>query len=121
MLDTNLMGEFELIEVSVGNHTNKSNICKIDGNKKCFTIPRRISEQLCWADKERVNLYRFGETFLLKPDNVGLLTMHNYKGVLAITSKNFCIELLSRTRSCREYEAWVEGNALLFKPKKGEE
>ena len=119
MLGTNLLDGFELIEVNGSRNTDS--IIRISADKRRFTIPARFMKALGWKDKERVNLRGRGETFALVPDKVGLITVHSVGGSAGqITSTNFNIEVLSRTKSCREYEGWVEDNVLFFRPKRGE-
>lgn len=118
MLDKNLWGKFELVQISTGRE--KGDI-RISDNKKAMNISSKYMKQLGWEDKTRVNLYRFGETFALEKDKVGLLTIHKNGNSGAITSSNFCLEILSRTKSCKVFEGWVEDGILFFKPMKGEE
>lgn len=119
MLDKNLWGEFELIEVNPT--TCERGFLTISSDKKQMNISTKFIKELDWQDKQRLNLYRFGETFALKTDKVGLITLHRVKNGGTITSANFCLEVLSRTHSCRKFEGWVEEGILFFKPAEGEE
>ena len=120
MLGTNLLDGFELIEIKSARNTNS--LIRISADKRRFTIPTRFMKELGWEDKTRVNLAVMGKTFALVPDKVGLITIHCISGSAGqITSTNFNIEILSRTKSCKEYEGWVEDNVLFFRPKRGDE
>lgn len=120
MLEANLMDGFELIEVKCVSRANGA--IRISNDKKVMNISAKYIKELGWKNKERVNLKGKGGTFALEPCKTGLVTVHvNSSGGGAITSVNFCIEVLSRTRSCREYEGWTEGDVLFFRPKRGEE
>lgn len=119
MLGTNLLDGFELIEINCTRNTD--NIIRISADKRRFTIPIKYMRELGWKDKQRVNLRCKGTTFALEPDKVGLMTIHSPNGAGQITSTNFNIEVLSRTKSCREYEGWVEDDCLFFRPKRGDE
>lgn len=119
MLGTNLLDGFKIIEINCTR--NMDSLIRISADKRRFTIPTRFMKELGWEDKKRVNLAVMGETFALVPDKVGLVTVHRVGGSAGqITSTNFNIEILSRTKSCREYEGWVEDNVLFFRPKRGE-
>lgn len=118
MLSTDLYDGFELIEINCSRYTD--NIIRISADKRRFTIPTKYMRELGWKDKERVNLKGKGETFMLEPNKVGLITVHAMGSAGQITSTNFNIEVLSRTKSCREYEGWTEENVLFFRPKRGE-
>lgn len=118
MLSTDLYDGFELIEINCSRNTD--NIIRISADKRRFTIPTKYMRELGWKDKERVNLKGKGETFMLEPNKVGLITVHAMGSAGQITSTNFNIEVLSRTKSCREYEGWTEENVLFFRPKRGE-
>lgn len=122
MLNQEFWGELELIEVKqCPRGGSNAKIVTIDSGKTKVFIPKVLVSELKWNNKERVNLYKMGKTFVLKPHKVGLLKVNTVaSGAMMIYSKNLCLELLSRTKSCREYEAWVEEDALLFKPKVGE-
>lgn len=111
-----LIDKMELIEVKTKRKgTNK---CTIPASKNSFFIPKGKMEELGWQNGERVNLYVLGTTFALKPDKVGLMRVRTTpsSGTTCIYSSQLCLELLSRTRSCREYECWTEGNILVFRP-----
>lgn len=118
MLGTNLLDGFKIIEINCTRNTD--NLIRISADKRRFTIPARFMRELGWEGKKRVNLAVMGETFALVPDKVGLITVNHSASTGQITSANFNIEVLSRTRSCREFEGWVEGNILFFRPKRGE-
>lgn len=120
MLGANLLDGFELVKVS--SSTRTTGAIKISKDKKQMNISAKFINELGWQDKQRVNLRCKGTLFALEPSKVGLVTIHIPKssGGL-ITSQNFCWEVLSRSKSCREFEGWVEGDTLFFKPKKGEE
>ena len=118
MLDKNLWGKFELVQFATG---REKGYITISADKKQMNISSKFVKELDWEDKTRVNLYRFGETFALEKDKVGLITIHKNGNSGAITSSNFCLEILSRTKSCRKFEGWVEDGILFFKPAKGEE
>ena len=120
MLRTNLLDGFELIEVKKATRTTGS--IKVTADKKVMNISVKYMKELGWGDKERVNLRCLGSTFALEPNKVGLVTVHLHKnGGGVITSKNFCLEVLSRAKSCRDYEGWVEEGVLFFRPKRGDE
>lgn len=119
MLGTNLLDGFELIEVNGSRNTD--GVIRISSDKRRFTIPTKYIKELGWKDKQRVNLRCKGNLFALEPNKVGLMTIHARNGAGQITSTNFNIEILSRTKSCREYDGWVEDGWLFFKPKRGEE
>lgn len=118
MLEANLMDGFELIEVKCVSRANGA--IRISNDKKVMNISAKYIKELGWKDKERVNLKGKGETFMLEPNKVGLITVHAMGSAGQITSTNFNIEVLSRTKSCREYEGWTEENVLFFRPKRGE-
>lgn len=120
MVDLNLMGELELIEIKQRS-VNRNRGCSISSTKTHFMISKRIGEELKWRNNERVNLYHIGNTFVLKADKVGLLTVKATNGGYRINSAGLCLELLSRTKSCRKYEAWTEQGMLMFKPERSEE
>ena len=119
MLNQSLLDKFELIEVkSVDRSTGRITINK---DKNTFNISTKYIKQLDWKNNERVNLRGYGGTFALVPDKVGLIKVHINNNGGIITSVNFCLEVLSRTKSCRVFEGWVEDNVLFFRPKEGEE
>ena len=124
MFDSSLMGELELINVTPNAQTKRE--CSISDSKSVFSISAQLGRDLGWNDVERVNLYRAGSTFVLKPDKVGLMKVVKVtKGSESrkICNKNFCIEVLSRCRSARKFDGWAEGDnpkMLFFKPKEGE-
>ena len=122
MLNQNFWGELELIEIKQGRTGSRSEkVVTIDKGKNKLFIPKILTADLNWANGERINLYRMGQTFVLKPHKVGLMKVHSVaSGAMTIYSQNLCLELMSRTKSCREYDAWVEEDALFFKPKEGE-
>lgn len=120
MLEQNLWGEFELIEVN--SCSRQKGYITISKSKNVLNIASKFMKQLPWADEERVNLYRLGETFALRPHKVGLIRVRRHKnGGSQIPSTNLCLEILSRSKSCMKFEGWVEEDTLFFKPVKGEE
>jgi hypothetical protein len=119
MSSTNLLDGFDLIKIK--SVTRATGSIRISKDKKSMNISTKYMRELGWKNKERVNLRCCGSTFALEPDKVGLITVHLQNGGGIITSTNFCLEVLSRTRSCREYEGWVEQGILFFKPKRGED
>lgn len=121
MTTIDLMGELELIEIKQRT-VQRAGYCHISKERNVFTIPRVKVEQLKWRELERVNLYCIGSTFVLKPDKTGLLTARTSAGgTTRINSTNLCLELMSRTKSCREFDCWVEQNMLFFKPERRED
>ena len=122
MIGTNLLDGFELIEIKASSRGRGSGVIKISNNKRMMSIPVKYSKELNWKDGERVNLKIKGTTFALEPSKVGLVTTHSHSGSgVVISNVNFCREVLSRTRSCREYDGWVEEGTLFFRPKRGDE
>jgi len=116
-----LMGELELIEIKQKPFARRG-YCTIASAKNVFNIPKAKADELKWDDRQRVNLYSIGSTFVLKPDKTGLVTVRaTGNGSMRVCSTNFCLELMSRTRSCRTYEAWVEKDALFFRPERRED
>lgn len=116
----NLLEGFELVQFEAcARSTGK---IRINKDKNVMTISSTYMAKLGWGNPERVNLRCCGSTFALEPNKVGLITVRHNTGSNGgiITSKNFCLEVLSRTRSCREFEGWVEEGILFFKPVKGE-
>lgn len=120
MLDSNLLDGFELVEIKTTR--NPRGLVTISADKARLGISNKFTRELGWEDGKRVNLRRKGRMFALVPDKVGLLKIHTFsKGGAFITSKNLCLEIMSQTESCREFEGWVEDDVLFFRPKRGEE
>lgn len=119
MLDRDLLKKFEKVEVVTSNKNR--GFVTITKDKRTLLISNKFIEKLPWIDGERLDLYRFGETFYLTPAKAGLLTFHAKKKVNQITSVNLCLEIMSKTHSCRKFDAWVEEDILFFKPWEGEE
>lgn len=120
MLDKNLLDGFELVEIKTTR--NLKGLVTISNDRSRLSISTKFTNELNWENGERVNLRRLGETFALVPDKVGLIKVHIFdKGGAMVTSKNVCLEILARTKSCKNFEGWVEENILFFKPMRGEE
>lgn len=119
--------EWELLGVDVkrGGRKKRENMVWLTGHKKFEThtvydtmnVSWNLIEELCWTDGTRVNLFRSkgGKLFKLSPDKVGLITLHQKDTKTWYQSTGMMLEFNVPANGC-EFEAWIDGDDLVFKP-----
>lgn len=116
-IDQKFWSQFEKVDIRRGTSAIKN--VHVDNKKTCLCIPKKFIEAAGWTGGERVDLYRFGETFALKPYSAGVLNVRTVGGGSArINSKDLVITVMAFTQSCMVFDTWVEGNVIVFKPKR---
>ena len=85
-------------------------------------LSRNLTDELCWTSGDRVQLYRLGnELWALKLHKVGLITLKSDEdskvAPLYYTSASMCLNF-DFDKYGTVFDAWVDGEALFFKPKK---
>lgn len=119
--------EWEQIGVSKRSRGKKSKENEVwltshrkDGLCDRFHVAYNLVDALCWCDGTRVNLYKNkgGSLFMMRQSNVGLITLRQKGKATWFQSVNTILDLNVPSNGT-EYDAWVDGGELYFKPKKG--
>lgn len=84
-----------------------------------LNITADLVERLGWDDGERVNLKRSkgGTMFALSKDRVGLITLKKVGNILYHQNYLLIAELMPEQNGT-EFDAWIDGEDLIFKPKR---
>ena len=133
MTNTNILEELGFTKLQIEKGKNKNNNAKGKKSIPEITLTKtkgsayqlRISKALENLSKvckgDRLDLYCLGNTFALKPCNVGCLNVvaqgsENNKN-LVINSVNAYLEIKSRLKDKEKtkFEAWVENGIIFFK------
>lgn len=117
--------EWEPINITSRHRSHKAKTIWLAGsdknrvNKVCISAD--LIAQLRWAPGTRVDAFRSGSMFKFQPAKVGLYTLRvqtqNSK-TLVITDSALAHELRAFSEAS-EFDAWIDGEALLFKKKEG--
>lgn len=112
-----LEGELELVELLPTRYRSKADVT-ITKAKTQLDIHSQAGKLLSWPDGVRLNLYMIGTTtFVLKPHKVGIITARKLEsGGYRISKKDLCMTIMARSNHAREFEAWVEGEVIMFRP-----
>ncbi len=91
-----------------------------DGLCDRFNVSYNLVDKLCWCDGTKVNLYKNkgSSLFMMRPSNVGLIALKQ-KGKSTWFQNVDTILDLNVPANGKEFDAWVDGGDLYFKPKKG--
>ena len=77
-----------------------------------------LVNELGWKSGTRANLYKSGCLFKFTESNTGLVKFKLVGKTLTYTNWALCAELHPDVNGT-EFEAWVDGGELYFKPKEG--
>lgn len=80
-------------------------------------ISFNLVDELCWSDGTRVNLFRSksGKMFKMCADKVGLITLRQAGTRTWYQDVNLMLEF-NVPANGKEFDAWVDGEDLVFKP-----
>lgn len=124
---TSIAYEWETVDVkSAGNRQKRENEVYLTSASKGerlnrLNITADLVESLGWNDGERVNLKRSkgGTMFALCKDRVGLISMKRVGNILYHQNFLLIAELMPEQNGT-EYDAWIDGEDLIFKPKRAQ-
>lgn len=86
-------------------------------DKRKVIISTVYTEKAGWKNGERLDPFRSGETFLLKPSKAGVLTLKLQSSSSGIIySTDYVLEVMAFSHSSTKFEGWVEDDRLFFKP-----
>lgn len=127
-------GKFEFKKVELKNNARGSynprrtktvylNKNKNEAGKEIYfraTISGDLVKELGWKAGDRVDLLQCGTMFALQKATAGLFYLRHTgsksQNSLCINSQNLCLHLITNTKRCEEYKAWVDGDMVIFIP-----
>lgn len=88
------------------------------GEPMGIRFSRDITDAAGWEGGTRCTLYRSGGMFKLAKETVGLETVRQESGLCFINSKGLATQIYAFSSGEREFEAWVDGEDIIFMKKR---
>lgn len=105
---------FEKVEIKAGRGTSMPNTVSLK-TKGAITFSADLVRTLGWQADDRVDLYKFGCTYAVKKNPVGVIRLAK-SGKNSIRINNLSAYLQVKAFVKEEYlEAWVENGVLFFR------